>query len=91
MLVSSKLSGVALSVHFGNLVSLENELWLKSLQNIDFSQYEDAKMVIKGCSDKEVSPYAYVYVTEKLVDIAQSVMFGEPCSTVPVYKKKKAV
>jgi hypothetical protein len=91
MLIGSKLSGVALSVHFGNLLSLENELWFKSLQSIDFSQFEDAKMVIKGCSDKEVSPYAYVYVTEKLVDIAQSVMFGEPCSTVPVYKRKKAL
>jgi len=89
MLIASKLSGIATTIHFGDLESLEKELWLKMLAPIDFNQFEDAKMVIKGCSDKEVSPFAYVYVTERLVSVAQSVMFGEPCSTVPVYKRKK--
>ena len=91
MLIASKLKDIATTVHFGNLNSLENELWLKALSDIDFNQFTDAKMVIKGCSDKEVSPFAYVYVTERLVGVAQSVMFGEPCSTVPVYKRKKSI
>ena len=91
MLVGSKLTGIAATIHFGTLETLENELWLHSLNTIKLNQYQDAKMVVKGCSDKEVSPYAYVWITEKLVKIAQSVMFGEPCSTVPVYKRKTKV
>jgi hypothetical protein len=89
MLMGSKLSGVAQTVHFGDLESLENQLWCQKLMTIDFNQYQDAKIVVKGCSNKEVGPYPYVFVTEKLVAVAQSVMFGEPCSTVPVFKKKK--
>jgi len=88
MLVGSKLTGIASTIHYGSLDTLENELWLNSLNTIDLIQYENAKMVVKGCSEKEVSPFAYVWITEKLVKIAQSVMFGEPCSTVPVYKRK---
>lgn len=91
MLVGSKLTGIAGTIHYGSLDTLENELWLHSLSTIDLNLYKDAKMVVKGCSDKEVSPFAYVWITEKLVKIAQSVMFGEPCSTVPVYKRKTKV
>jgi hypothetical protein len=90
MLIASKLSGIATTVHYGDLDSLDRELWNAALGRIDFTQYQEAKIVVKGCSDKEVSPYAYVYVTEKLTPLVQSIMFGEPCSTVPVYKKKKS-
>lgn len=90
MLIASKLAGVAKTVHFGTLDTLDKELWNSALAKIDFEMYKDAKIVVKGCSDKEVSPYAYVYVTEKLASVVQSIMFGEPCSTVPVYKKKKS-
>ncbi len=91
MLISSKLSGIAKTIYFGDLAGLENKIWEEQLKTIDFSAYQDAKMVIKGCSDIEVPAYAYVYVTEKLVHTAQSIMYGEPCSTVPVYKRKKQV
>lgn len=91
MLIASKLSGVAATVHYGNLDSLEQELWKIALSKIDFEKYRDARIVVKGCSDKEVSPYAYVYVTQKLTPFVQSIMFGEPCSTVPVYKAKKVI
>ncbi len=90
MLIASKLSGIAATVHYGDLDSLDRELWNAALSRIDFTQYQEAKIVVKGCSDKEVSPYAYVFVTDKLTPLVQSIMFGEPCSTVPVYKKKKS-
>ncbi len=89
MLISSNLSGLAKTVYFGDLAGLENKIWEDRLSQIAFSEFRDAKMVIKGCSDIEVPAYAYVFVTEKLVNLAQSIMYGEPCSTVPVYKRKK--
>ena len=60
--------------------------WKKlALLNID--QYQDKRMVIKGCSNKPVPPSAYLDITKRLRPIAKSIMFGEPCSTVPVFKK----
>jgi hypothetical protein len=56
---------------------------------VDPEEFRDKKVVIKGCSDKEVPPFAYVKITELLIPVVQSLMYGEPCSTVPVYKKKK--
>jgi hypothetical protein len=89
MLIASKLSGRVETLHFGTLESLEKELWKSQLDRIDFTPYQDGKIVVKGCSNIDINAYAYVYVTEKLVKVAQSVMYGEPCSTVPVFKKKK--
>lgn len=59
------------------------------IASIDISEYEGQKMVIKGCSDKPVPPSAYLDIMTRLEGIAQSVMYGEPCSTVPVYKRPK--
>jgi hypothetical protein len=59
------------------------------LAALDLAPYEGARMVIKGCSDKPVPASAYLDITQRLQPIAQSIMFGEPCSTVPVYKKPK--
>lgn len=64
--------------------------FLKQLSRMDLSEYEGKRLVIKGCSDKPVPPAAYLEITRLLQPIAQSIMFGEPCSTVPVYKKAKA-
>lgn len=61
----------------------------KQLTMLDLAPYEGKRLVVKGCSDKPVPPSAYLEVARRLQPIAQSIMFGEPCSTVPVYKKAK--
>lgn len=62
----------------------------KKLNALDLSPFEGKRVVVKGCSDKPVPASAYLDITRRLQPIAQSIMFGEPCSTVPVYKKAKA-
>lgn len=62
----------------------------KKLAVLNISEYEGKRLVIKGCSDKPVPPSAYLEITRRLQPVALSIMFGEPCSTVPVYKKAKA-
>ena len=57
---------------------------------LDISGYDQQRVVIKGCSDKPVPPSAYLSLTRRLHPVAQSIMYGEPCSTVPIYKKTKA-
>ncbi|MGC6414172.1 MAG: DUF2480 family protein [Bacteroidia bacterium] len=89
MLISSKLTGIARSVYFGTPEAMANELWARQVEKEDWKQYEGERVVIKGCGDVHVSPSAYMKITEKLMPIAQSIMYGEPCSTVPVYKKPK--
>ena len=61
----------------------------KKLNALDISEYDGARIVLKGCSDKPVPASAYLENTRLLQSVAQSIMFGEPCSTVPVYKKKR--
>lgn len=63
--------------------------FLKKLAALDISAYAGKRLVIKGCSDKPVPPSAYLEMTRRLQPVALSIMFGEPCSTVPVYKKAK--
>lgn len=89
MLVASKLSGIATKVVFGDLQTLESILWEDAIKDIDQEQYRDQKMVIKGCSNLPVSEAAYLLITQKLTPVVSSLMFGEPCSTVPVYKAHK--
>jgi len=64
--------------------------FLKKLAALDLQQYEGKRLVIKGCSDKPVPASAYLEITRQLQPVALSIMFGEPCSTVPVYKRAKA-
>lgn len=88
MLVASKLTPVASRITVGNLDSAIREAFLNRLQQLDASQYADKRVIIKGCGDKEIPPYAYLAITEHLMPQVKSLMYGEPCSTVPVYKKK---
>ena len=64
--------------------------YLKTLATLDPNDYAGKRLVIKGCSDKPVPPSAYLEITRRLQPVAQSILFGEPCSTVPVFKKGKA-
>lgn len=89
MLLGIKLKPYAKRVVFGNLQILEQTLWQEILDNIDFSEFENKKIVIKGCSDLSIPEQAYVEAAQRLFPYAASIMFGEPCSTVPLFKKRK--
>ena len=88
MLLSITLQPYAKRVVFGNLGELETQLFYDALAKVNWEKYRDKKMIIKGCSKVEVPLSAYVEVTNQLRSIAGSIMFGEACSTVPLFKKK---
>ncbi len=87
MLIASKLSGVAKKTVFGNLEKLEEELFSESISKLNLEAFKDQRVVVKGCSNIHVPVQSYVQLTTLLTPIVKSIMFGEPCSTVPVYKK----
>jgi hypothetical protein len=89
MLLAIALGPHARFVSFGNLEDLEKSLFRKTLAGIDWSQFHNAKVVVKGCSDEAVPTSAFVEVAHRLSTVAASVMFGEPCSTVPLFKRPR--
>ena len=89
MLVALQLQPYASRVVFGNLDTLETVLFEESLKRIRFEDYQDKRVVIKGCSKLPVPVNAYVYLTSGLKPYVKSMMYGEPCSTVPLYKAPK--
>ena len=89
MLLASKIQPYANLTVFGDLSDLEQALYNQALNNININQFIGAKVVIKGCGELPVPTYAYVEIVRLLTPVAQSIMYGEPCSTVPVYKKSK--
>lgn len=88
MLLANKLKPYANEVVFGDLNTLEAVLFTKALAKINLQDYANQRVVVKGCGDIEVPVAAYVEVTNLLTPVVKSMMFGEPCSTVPVYKRK---
>ena len=88
MLLAIQLEPFANIIVFGNLQDLEQKLYDEALAKINFEEYAGAKVVVKGCSKVAVPTTAYVEVTRRLRPYARSIMFGEPCSTVPLYKKR---
>ena len=90
MLLASKLQNHAHRYVFGNLEALEQALFQEAIAGIDVEGYRDAKVVVKGCGDRPVPTFAHVAIMQKLLPAAASIMYGEPCSTVPLYKKPNA-
>ena len=88
MLVASSLQPIAKSVSFANEQQLKEQLLLKNLTNIDGTEYEDKRVVVKGCGEIHIPESAYIAITNILRPFAKSIMYGEPCSTVPIYRKK---
>ena len=86
MLLSSALQDHAISIHFGSKKEVEQELLMSNINNIQNQDYIDSRIVIKGCGDKHVSEKAWVAITNKLHPVVRSIMYGEPCGTVPLYK-----
>lgn len=89
MLISLALEPFASKIIFGNLEMLETILYYDALKKISYHEYKDKRVVIKGCSNLPVGINAYVELTKELKPYAKSIMYGEPCSTVPLYKAPK--
>lgn len=88
MLVMTYLQPVAHFAAFGDAAFINRTTFLQNLQKIDTSEYADKRIVIKGCGDKGAGEAAYAEITRLLLPLVKSIMYGEPCSTVPIYKKK---
>lgn len=88
MLVAVHLEGIANHFIFGSMQELEIELFRKNLAKMNLSELKGKRVVVKGCSEIPIPAYAYVEITRLLKPLVQSLMFGEPCSNVPIYKKK---
>ena len=89
MLLATKLEPYAKRVIFGTLETLEAVLFQDALLSINPADFQDAKVVVKGCGNYPVPDFAYVEITRMLRPYATSIMYGEPCSTVPLYKRPK--
>jgi hypothetical protein len=87
MLVASALSDYATTIVHGNLAEMEQVLFRNMIDSLDVNEYRDKRCVVKGCSNLPVPQSAYTHLVVKLRPVARSIMFGEPCSTVPVYKR----
>lgn len=88
MLVASALQPVAKEIIFANEEEAVQKILLRNIASIDPQEYTDQRMVIKGCGELPVKEAAYIEITKLLRPYAKSIMYGEPCSTVPVYKRK---
>ena len=88
MLVTTYLQPVAKKVVVGNLTDLETVLYTEKIGALDVSVYQDEYVIVKGCSNKPVPQNAYILLTQKLQSVVKSLMFGEACSSVPLYKSK---
>ena len=89
MLVASELSVFANKVVIGSLETLETSIYQELLSFLDYSDFIDVPVIIKGCSNKPIPDSAYAFLIAKLQPISRSIMFGEACSTVPLFKRKK--
>ncbi|MFK7832435.1 MAG: DUF2480 family protein [Winogradskyella sp.] len=88
MLISIELQPYCKLAAIGTLEHLESLLYVDIISSLDVSEYKDAPVIIKGCSHKPVPSNALILLSQKLKPIAKSIMFGEACSSVPLYKKK---
>lgn len=88
MLVAAQLQPVAREVVLGDEKELHKKIFLDRIAAINADDYLDKRVVVKGCGELPIGEFAYLEITKKLRPVAKSIMYGEPCSTVPVFKKK---
>ena len=88
MLIASTLQPVAKDVVYGNEQTLINTVFIKGLSSINGEEYADKRVVVKGCGEVQIPETAYLEITNILRPHAKSIMYGEPCSTVPIFKKR---
>lgn len=89
MLVVSKLESLGVSAFCGDAQLVTRELINANIKAFDLTDLTDGKFIIKGCSDIIDPPYVMTELTKHLMQVASTIMYGEPCSTVPVYKRPK--
>ncbi len=88
MLVASYLQPVARDVVMGDETEVQKRLFLKNINALDMAEFTDKRVVIKGCGETPIPDFIYMEITKLLRPFAKSIMYGEPCSTVPVFKKR---
>ena len=88
MLIQTYLYGIARSVTFGTPETMESMLLSPIIESLDLKYCKDKPVVIKGCSEKKIPRDAYIKLINKLQPIAKSIMYGEACSSVPLFKRK---
>ena len=88
MLIVANVSPYAKSVYFGDENKTRELVLLEEIQKLDATSFADQRVVVKGCGDTPIGESAFIAITQKLRPVVKSIMYGEPCSTVPVYKKK---
>jgi hypothetical protein len=91
MLVASALNGIASFATTGTKIELEKQIIQKNIQQINLEEFRNGRVIIKGCSDISSPEFAMVCLLNHLQPVVQSLMYGEPCSTVPIYKKNKKI
>jgi len=89
MLVASALQPYAELVLFGDVNQVKQSIILNEVNNLISSEFENSRVIIKGCGELDLTPDVYLAITQKLQPVAKSIMYGEPCSTVPIYKQPK--
>ena len=88
MLAASALAQVTNQVYLETETEWKNRMLLEKIRSIEATSFTDKRIVIKGCGETPIPAVAYFEITKKLQPVVKSIMYGEPCSTVPVYKKK---
>lgn len=87
MLVASYLQPVAKDVIMGGETDVHKTIFLKNIQGIDLNEFAGQRIVVKGCGETPIGEFAYMEITKRLRAVAKTIMYGEPCSTVPIFKK----
>ena len=88
MLITSYLNNIASEIHFGTKEEVFQKKFSENIDSFDASEFEGKKVIVKGCSQIPLSKILYIAITKKLQNTVSSLMFGEACSAVPVFKKK---
>ncbi len=90
MLVATYLEPYAKAILSGDIEQAENMLLVQAIQSLDVNLFKDQRIVIKGCGEKKIPDSAFVEITRRLKPLVKSIMYGEPCSTVPIFKQSKS-
>ena len=88
LLITSQIAPFAKLVVVGNLVNLETSIYHDIISNMDVTTFKDKPVIIKGCSNKPIPDTAYTLLISRLIGVSKSIMYGEACSTVPIFKSK---
>ena len=87
MLIASYLQPVAGELVMGDEKELQKTIFLKNISRVNVNEFKDQRIVVKGCGETAIGDFAYMEITKLLRPVVKSIMYGEPCSTVPIFKR----